>query len=63
VRNAHCTQYIDTIQVLCCRDRVRLGGLGLADGCMRFVCVIRVPMCARVSRVCPGSPMLPPVSK
>ena len=23
---------------------------------MRFVCVIRVSVCARVSRVCPGSP-------
>ena len=23
---------------------------------VRFVCVIRVPVCARVSRVCPGSP-------
>ena len=22
----------------------------------RFVCLIRVPVCARVSRVCPGSP-------
>ena len=22
----------------------------------RFVCVIRVPVCARASRVCPGSP-------
>jgi hypothetical protein len=26
---------------------------------VRFVCVIRVPVCARVSRVCPGSPFLP----
>ena len=25
----------------------------------RFVCVIRVPVCARVSRVCPGSPRNP----
>ena len=23
---------------------------------VRFVCEIRVPVCARVSRVCPGSP-------
>jgi hypothetical protein len=23
---------------------------------VKFVCVIRVPVCARVSRVCPGSP-------
>ena len=31
---------------------------------VRFVCVIRVPVCARVSRVCPGSPRAPgaPVS-
>ena len=26
---------------------------------VRFVSVIRVPVCARVSRVCPGSPSLP----
>ena len=26
---------------------------------VRFVCVIRVPVCARVSRVCPGSPRAP----
>ena len=32
---------------------------GFGCGCDRFVCVIRVPLCARVSRVCPvcaGSP-------
>ena len=29
---------------------------------VRFVCVIRVPVCARVSRVCPGSPRAPGVS-
>jgi len=29
---------------------------------VRFVCVVRVPLCVRVSRVCPGSPRLPPVS-
>ena len=28
---------------------------------VRFVCVIRVPVCARVSRVCPGSPRCPGV--
>ena len=23
---------------------------------VRFVCAVRVPLCVRVSRVCPGSP-------
>ena len=29
---------------------------------VRFVCVIRVPLCARVSRVCPVCVPAPPVS-
>ena len=39
-------------------DFARGGPTGLGFGWMvvRFVCAVLVPLCVRVSRVCPGSP-------
>ena len=51
---------------ICCSRILSIASLGACNVLyvywvwmvVRFVCVIRVPVCARVSRVCPGSRLI-----